>query len=177
MSHARSFAPLAGATASLLILGSMPGQASLAAQQYYAHPRNAFWRIAAELFGCQADAPYGERVAALCRHGVAVWDVLRACRRAGSLDAAIERDSMVANDFDALFAEYPGIDRVFFNGAAAEANYRRLVRPTRALTYVRLPSTSPAQTMAFTDKLAAWSVVTADRRLPWPPSAPTRSHP
>jgi len=170
-------APIVGPDARVLILGNMPSALSLAARQYYGNPRNAFWRIAAELFGCQADAPYGERVAALCRHGVAVWDVLRACRRAGSLDAAIERDSMVANDFDALFAEYPGIDRVFFNGAAAEANYRRLVRPTRALTYVRLPSTSPAQTMAFTDKLAAWSVVTADRRLPWPPSAPTRSHP
>jgi hypoxanthine-DNA glycosylase len=88
--------------------------------------------------------------------GVAVWDVLRFCRRIGSLDSAVQPDSMVANDFAALFAAHPGIERIFFNGAAAEANYRRLVRVDAPVTYRRLPSTSPAHTMRFAAKLAAW---------------------
>ena len=85
-----------------------------------------------------------------------MWDVLRVCRRVGSLDSAIESDSMVANDFGAFFDEYPAIDRVFFNGAAAEKNFRRLAGVDRPLRYRRLPSTSPAQTMRVEDKLAAW---------------------
>jgi hypoxanthine-DNA glycosylase len=152
------FAPLIGERPRLLILGNAPSVLSLAAQQYYGNPRNAFWRIAAELFGFDADADYDERVAALTTAGVAVWDVLRSCRRVGSLDSAVERDSMVVNDFAGFFAEHPTIDRVLFNGAAAEANYRRLVTVDVAVSYARLPSTSPAHTMAFAAKLAAWRI-------------------
>ena len=152
------FAPLIGERPRLLILGNAPSVLSLAARQYYGNPRNAFWRIAAELFGFDADADYDERVAALTTAGVAVWDVLRSCRRVGSLDSAVERDSMVVNDFAGFFAEHPKIDRVLFNGAAAEANYRRLVMVDAAVSYARLPSTSPAHTMAFAAKLAAWRV-------------------
>ena len=106
-------------------------------------------------------------MAALVANGVAVWDVLRSCRRVGSLDSAVERDSMVANDFESFFATIPSIERVFFNGGAAEANYRRLVTVATPLTYQRLPSTSPAHTMPFAAKLAAWR----DRR----PRRPARS--
>uniref|UniRef100_UPI00404016E3 hypothetical protein n=1 Tax=Streptomyces sp. DSM 41540 TaxID=3448657 RepID=UPI00404016E3 len=106
-------------------------------------------------FGFSADAPYPERVASLCTHQVAVWDVLRSCRRVGSLDSAVERDIMVPNDFAAFFARCPTLERVVFNGAAAEANYRRLVG-TPPLPSVRAPSTSPAQTMRYEDKLEAW---------------------
>jgi hypoxanthine-DNA glycosylase len=151
--------PIIGGSPRLLILGNMPSVLSLAAGEYYGNPRNAFWRIAGELLGFPADAPYDDRVAALIDRGVAVWDVLRSCRRVGSLDSAVERDSMVANDFAALSAAWPGIGRVYFNGAAAEANYGRLVRLDRPLTYRRLPSTSPAHTMAFTTKLAAWRAI------------------
>ena len=112
----------------MLILGNMPSVMSLAAQQYYANPRNAFWRITGEIFGFDAGAPYEARTAALRARGVAVWDVLRLCRRQGSLDSAIEPDSMVANDFGTLFDAYPTIERVYFNGAAAEKNFGRLVR-------------------------------------------------
>lgn len=134
----------------------MPGVASLNAHQYYAHPRNAFWRIVGELYGFDAAAPYDDRVAALTGAGIAVWDVLRSCRRKGSLDSAVEPESMVPNDFGALFATHPTITQVCFNGAAAETNYRRLVDPGPATRYSRLPSTSPAHTMRFDDKLALW---------------------
>jgi hypoxanthine-DNA glycosylase len=129
---------------------------SLGVGQYYGNPRNAFWLITGELFGFSPEAGYDDRCAALVRAGVAVWDVLRSCRRVGSLDSAVQRDSMVANDFAALFTTYPGIVRVYFNGAAAEANYRRLVQVQAPVRYGRLPSTSPAHTMAVAAKLAAW---------------------
>ena len=140
----------------VLILGNMPSVMSLAAQRYYANPRNAFWRITGEIFGFDASAPYETRTAALRARGVAVWDVLRACRRKGSLDSAVEPDSMVANDFASLFDAHPAIARVFFNGVAAEKNFGRLVRVDRPIRALRLPSTSPAQTMRYEDKLHAW---------------------
>lgn len=85
-----------------------------------------------------------------------MWDVLKSCRRKGSLDSAVEPDSMVGNDFGGLFVGYPGIRRIFFNGAAAEKNFHRLVRVAPDLPYRRLPSTSPAHTMRYEDKLATW---------------------
>lgn len=151
--------PIADVHARLLILGNMPSVMSLAAGEYYGNPRNAFWRIAAELFDFAADDPYPQRTDALRRHGVAVWDVLRHCRRVGSLDSAVEPDSMVANDFGAFFANHPSIERVFFNGVAAERNFARLVRVDAPVSYVRLPSTSPAHTMRYADKLAAWRII------------------
>jgi hypoxanthine-DNA glycosylase len=148
--------PIIDADARVLILGNMPSVMSLAAQQYYGNPRNAFWRITGEIFGFDPFAAYELRTSALRGNGVAVWDVLRSCRRVGSLDSAVEPDSMVPNDFAPLFDEYPRITRVFFNGAAAERNFTRLVSGAPDLRYRRLPSTSPAQTMRYEDKLATW---------------------
>jgi hypoxanthine-DNA glycosylase len=148
--------PIAGEGAGCLILGNMPSVMSLSGQQYYANPRNAFWRITGDIFGFDASAPYDARIAALTANGIAVWDVLRSCRRAGSLDSAVERDSMVPNDFGGFFEGHPSITRVFFNGAAAEQNFNRLVRVMPDLQYQRLPSTSPAQTMPYAEKLAMW---------------------
>ena len=111
--------PIIGDGAKSLILGNMPSVLSLGAQQYYANPRNAFWRITGEIFGFDASAPYEERVSALVTQRIAVWDVLRSCRRVGSLDSAVEPDSMVVNDFGQFFDQHPSITRVFFNGAAA----------------------------------------------------------
>ena len=99
--------PIIGDGAQSLILGNMPSVMSLGAQEYYANPRNAFWRITGEIFGFDASAPYDARTAALTAHGIAVWDVLRSCRRVGSLDSAVEPDSMVANDFGQLFERHP----------------------------------------------------------------------
>lgn len=151
--------PIIGDAPRVLVLGNMPSAMSLAAAQYYGNPRNAFWPIMGAIFGFDAVAPYDVRTSALQAHGVAVWDVLRSCRRAGSLDSAVESDSMVPNDFHALFDAHPTIQRVMFNGAAAEKNFNRLVRVPTDRRFVRLPSTSPAQTMRYEDKLAAWRVI------------------
>ena len=158
--HVHSFAPIADARATRLILGSMPGAASLSAGQYYAHPHNAFWRIMATLTGAAPDAAYSERVRALQAAKVAVWDVLQSCERPGSLDASIRRDSVVANDFAAFFAQHTRITHVFFNGGAAEASFKwhcaAQLREPR-LSFQRLPSTSPAYAaLRFEHKLAAW---------------------
>lgn len=160
-----SFPPLVSPGARVLILGNMPGGMSLQAQQYYALPRNAFWRITGALFGFDPEARYDERVIALTGAGVAVWDVLKFCRRVGSLDASVEPDSVVPNDFGAFFATHPTIGHVYFNGAAADKNYRRLVAATDGLRYTRLPSTSPAHTTRFEVKLAAWQQITSRTSL------------
>ena len=151
--------PIIDDDARVLILGNMPSVMSLGAHEYYANPRNAFWRIMGAIYGFDADDPYRERTAALTAHGVAVWDVLRSCRRVGSLDSAVEPDSMVVNDFGQLFECHPQITRVLFNGAAAEKNFNRLVPVVPDLQYRRLPSTSPAQTMPYVNKLAAWRLI------------------
>lgn len=160
MSWIQSFPPIAAPGAHVLILGSMPGAASLAAGQYYAHPRNAFWAILGTRFGFPADAPYAVRVAALQVAGVAVWDVLQSCVRPGSLDTAIERSSEVPNDIAGLLARQAGIRCVGFNGGTAEAAFRRHVpaATVAGLRLLRLPSTSPANaSWSFERKLAAWS--------------------
>jgi hypoxanthine-DNA glycosylase len=151
--------PIVGGSPVLLILGNAPSVQSLQAQQYYGNPRNGFWRIAGALFGFDPVTPYGDRVAALIAHGVAVWDVLRTFKRQGSLDSSVERNSMAANDFALFFGEHPGVNRVFFNGAAAESNYRRLVHIESKATFLRLPSTSPANTAPLSAKLAAWRAI------------------
>lgn len=147
--------------ARVLVLGSMPGVASLRQQQYYAHPRNAFWPIAAAVCSFEAQSPYAERCAALMASGIALWDVLQACERPGSLDADIEASTVVPNDFEAFFRAYPTIARVCFNGAKAAALYRRHVLTTLSgisvQEYLDLPSTSPAHAaMSRQDKLARW---------------------
>ncbi len=167
MKRIHSFAPLADARAETLILGSMPGQASLAAGQYYAHPHNAFWRIMAALLSFDVAAPYAERTRALCAARIAVWDVLQSCTRSGSLDAMIAKDSQVANDFAAFLRAHPHIRRVFFNGGTAESCFKRQVLPhlppeiRQVLTCLRLPSTSPAHAaLSLAQKLDAWRCVT-----------------
>lgn len=147
-----------------MILGSLPGAASLAAVEYYAHPRNLFWDLMGELFGAGRDLPYGERVARLTAAGVAVWDVLHQAHRPGSMDADIHPDTLVPNDFGALFAAHPRLRTVAFNGQAAAALFRRHVMPGLPVephrTFVTLPSTSPAHAgRSRAEKLALWRVV------------------
>ncbi|SPM41470.1 G:T/U-mismatch repair DNA glycosylase [Mycobacterium numidiamassiliense] len=155
------FPPAVDHRATVLILGSFPSVQSLANHQYYGNPRNAFWPITGELFGFDADAPYDVRLRALQSHGVALWDVLHKCRRIGSADSAIDPKSLVANDFGELFASYPAIARVYFNGAKACELYRRLVeqRDTDRIDFQRLPSTSPAHAVRPGAKLAAWRAI------------------
>jgi hypoxanthine-DNA glycosylase len=155
----RGFPPVVDDHARVLILGSFPSAQSLAAGQYYANPRNAFWPITSELFGVDANAPYDSRLAALQSHGVALWDVLHKCHRIGSADSAIDPKTLVANNFVRLFVRYPTIARVYFNGAKAADLYRRLAHPVEGIHYQRLPSTSPAHAIRPDAKLAAWRAI------------------
>ncbi|MDT8399356.1 MAG: DNA-deoxyinosine glycosylase [Pseudomonadales bacterium] len=157
------FPAVHGLDARILILGSMPGAASLRAGEYYAHPRNAFWPIMGALFGATPMLPYAERIRVLGEAGIVLWDVLQSCVRPGSLDADIESLSVQINDFPALFARHPDIKWVFFNGSAAERYFRGHVLPKLmhlSLHCRRLPSTSPAHAaLSYTQKLAAWRCV------------------
>jgi hypoxanthine-DNA glycosylase len=165
-----SFAPVANASSRLLILGSMPGLASLRARQYYAHPRNAFWRIIGELYGIDPGAPYRARIAALLAERIALWDVLASCVREGSLDSDIDEASIVANPLADFLRAHPAIGSLCFNGAKAHAAYRKHVLPGLAgggppIVVHRLPSTSPANTsLTYPEKLGAWRAALPPRR-------------
>jgi hypoxanthine-DNA glycosylase len=163
--RAIGFPPLVGDDARVLVLGSMPSVASLAAGQYYAHSRNAFWPIMGRLFNAGPELPYEERIRVLISAKVAVWDVLRECTRQGSLDSAIHVESEFANDFTRFFRDYSDVSHVFFNGTKAETAFRRhlsaeLANGPRRLSFTRLPSTSPAHAgRRFEEKLKAWAAV------------------
>ena len=165
MSMVLGFPPVADSDARVLVLGSMPGERSLRAGEYYAHERNAFWPIMGELVGAGPELPYAERLEKLRAAGIALWDVIAACERYGSLDSDIVGSSVQANDFLAFFAVHRSIARVYFNGGTAEANFRRHVLPGLSgahLQLTRLPSTSPAHAARrYGEKLVAWSVIVA----------------
>ena len=166
MSFARSFPPIAAPNAKILILGSMPGQASLAADQYYAHPRNAFWPIMATLLKFDLNTPYAQRVDILRASHIALWDVLYSCTRPGSLDSDIDPDTLIANDLASFLREHPTIDRVFFNGSKAESCFRKHIKhslATSSTSFIRLPSTSPAHAaLSLEQKLDAWRIILAE---------------
>ena len=153
------FGPVADRRARTLILGSFPSEASLQAGHYYAHPRNQFWPILGEVLGEPlASLPFEERYRRLRAHRIALWDVILACERPGSLDADIR--AARANDFDALLRRAPRLARVLFNGRTAarfEARFAEL-----GLRTVVLPSTSPAHAgVRYAQKLAAWRAALA----------------
>ncbi len=152
------FPPIASDDARILVLGSLPGQRSIAEQQYYAHPRNAFWPIMKALFGIDGD--YETRRRQLISQRVAVWDVLRSSVRPGSLDADIRLDAAKANDFARFFNGHPELRLVVFNGRKAESLFTRFTeaRPLSASArFLALPSTSPAYaSLPYSGKLDAW---------------------
>lgn len=165
MSHVTGFPPVVDLHARALILGSMPGRASLEENQYYAMPRNVFWRIMGDLFGAGPGLPYRDRLKAMLNSRIALWDVLESCYRPGSLDSSIDPSSARSNDFENLFDRYPTIRHVFFNGRKAADIYMREVLPIvekkcSKKSYRALPSTSPAHAaMPYAEKLEEWSVV------------------
>lgn len=165
--RANSFAPVFAADARVLVVGSMPGRRSLAAQQYYAHPRNAFWPIVGGCLGFAPALPYAERLRWLGAAGIALWDVLASCERPGSLDADVRLADATTNDFAWLFAQCPRLLHVLCNGALAHTQFVRRVVPqldaNRTPTVHRLPSTSPAHAgLSAAAKLAAWREGLAD---------------
>jgi hypoxanthine-DNA glycosylase len=151
----RSFPPVADARTRVLVLGSLPGEESLARSQYYANPRNHFWRLIGAVIGSDLIAlPYEERLEALLAAGVGLWDTVGSATRRGSLDGAIRLGR--ANDLAALAAGLPALRAVGFNGGkSASIGLPDLAaRPDLAL--IPLPSSSPAYTRPFEEKLGAW---------------------
>ncbi|MBQ2990675.1 MAG: DNA-deoxyinosine glycosylase [Clostridia bacterium] len=149
----RNFEPVYTPQARVLIVGSMPGVKSLEAQQYYAHPRNAFWPILFDVFGRERTQDYEEKKALIRENGLALWDAAALCEREGSLDSDM-RD-IVYSDFDSLYARCPQIHTVLCNGTAAHTLFLKS-GAAGGRRVLRMPSTSPAYTMAYAKKLEAW---------------------
>ena len=141
----------------VLLLGSMPGVASLQEQRYYAHPRNRFWPLMADICGFDADLPYAQRLQALKAAGIGLWDVIASAERAGSLDAAIR--SPEAADLRGLVAALPHLRAIAFNGGLAARMGRRVLAPVTDVALIDLPSSSPAHVRPLADKAAACAVL------------------
>jgi TDG/mug DNA glycosylase family protein len=160
--------PVVASDCRVLVLGSMPGAASIQAGRYYAHPRNRFWPVMATLAGVAAGARYEERLVALQRAGIGLWDVIGQCRRAGSLDSAIVRGSERPNALVPLIASLGQLRVIAFNGATAASLFRRHVEPQlpqlrQPVQRIALPSTSPAHAAMGVEALReAWNVL-----APW----------
>ena len=164
MPFIESFEPVIGTDPKVLILGSIPGIASLQAQQYYAHPRNAFWPIMAELFDVEWSVEYEIRIQQVKKLPVVLWDTLRACHREGSLDSAITKDRLEANDIIGLLKLQPNIRLIAFNGAASEKYFKqtvaKLLTDDQQVDQIRLPSTSPAHASKnIQQKYEDWKVI------------------
>ena len=161
------FPPISSPSARVLILGSLPGRLSLERGEYYANPQNAFWKIIAARVP-ELPADYAGRVRALTSNRVALWDVLAAATRSGSLDANISDDA-IPNNFRAFFHAHPEIRLIGFNGGTAAKLFERHVMPTlteaqRSIARTTLPSTSPAHaSVSFAEKAARWSAIFDDR--------------
>ncbi|MFO1407416.1 MAG: DNA-deoxyinosine glycosylase [Steroidobacteraceae bacterium] len=159
------FPPVYTPQARVLILGSLPGPESLRQRQYYAQPRNAFWRLMGDLYGAGWHLAYEQRLEALRARRVALWDVCRSARRPGALDQHIDAASVRANDFASLYEDCPTIERICFNGQTAARLYRTHVLPgldarARDLPQVVLPSSSPAHaSLSYEAKLQRWAAV------------------
>jgi TDG/mug DNA glycosylase family protein len=165
------FGSVARADASVLILGSLPGQVSLARGEYYAQPQNAFWRIMGDLVGASRDLPYHRRLHLLIENRIALWDVCAAGERSGSLDSAIRVATVEANDLAAFLRTHPAIGLICFNGRKAKEIYDRLMLQKSLPLFERirhevLPSTSPAHaTMTYEQKLSRWRGILAEACL------------
>jgi hypoxanthine-DNA glycosylase len=154
----RSFPPVVDTQARVLVLGTLPGEESLRRGEYYAHPRNLFWPIIFALFGETPAVSYAERLAFLTTHRVAVWDVCELGERERSADTTIRRER--PNAIDRLLDRHPLIRAVAFNGTTAQRLYDRHFSRRAALSYLALPSTSPAHaTIDFPAKLARWTAL------------------
>jgi len=150
--------PAGSGDARLLILGSLPGEASLRAQRYYAHPRNQFWRLLGAAIGEDLAAmTYEDRIARLAARGIALWDVVGEARRQGSLDGAIR--AVTPNLLADYVASHPQLEAIAFNGSTAARLGRMALAGLGGVRLIDLPSSSPAYTIPFADKLAIWSAL------------------
>lgn len=160
-----SFPPIFSRNATILILGSAPGVQSIKVKQYYGHKRNTFWKIMGEIFEFNYNSPYKDRENMLIHNNVAVWDVIKNCKRKGSLDSNIKQKSIEINNFNDLFNQLNKIEMIFFNGALPEKEYIKRVIPSlhekfKSIPYMRLPSTSPAlASLSYEEKLEKWNAI------------------
>ncbi|MDR3645638.1 MAG: DNA-deoxyinosine glycosylase [Clostridia bacterium] len=149
------FAPIYDADCTVLLLGTMPSPASVAAGMYYSHPQNAFWRLLSQLTGDDAGMTAAEKTAFLLRNHIALWDTLQSCERENALDSEIRAQQ--PNDVAALTRQCPLLRAVFLNGGAAYSYYRKFHRAQITLAYFMLPSSSPTNcTGGYEKKLAGW---------------------
>ncbi|MEN2785719.1 DNA-deoxyinosine glycosylase [Sphingomonas qilianensis] len=155
MTIKRSFPPVVDARTRLLVLGSLPGDASLAVARYYAHPQNQFWRLMAAVIDIDLPGlPYDARLAALLAARVGLWDVVASATRAGSTDAAM-RD-LIGNDLPGLVATLPDLRAIAFNGATSFRHGSRQLAGQTQAALIALPSSSPLHTIGIKAKLASW---------------------
>ena len=156
----RSFPPVVGADARVLVLGTLPGEESLRRQEYYAHPRNLFWPILFALFDAVPQTDYAAKLAFTKARGVALWDVCASGQREGSADATIRHEA--PNAIEGLLEAHSRIRAVAFNGTGARRLHDRHFRRRPGIEYLALPSTSPAHAgLDFAAKLARWSALRA----------------
>lgn len=153
-----SFPSISNQEAKVLILGTMPGIASLSLNQYYGHPRNVFWKLLFRIFEEPYSTDYEIRKKLVLNHNIALWDVLQNCVREGSLDSAIEQE--IPNDFTDFLAAHPKIEKIFFNGQKAAQYFKKYVKVANHYQLMTLPSTSPANAgISFEEKLLVWANV------------------
>ena len=151
--------PIAGRDARLFVLGSLPGDASLAAQRYYAHPTNQFWRLLGSAIGEELQPlDYEQRLERLAERRVGLWDVIASASRRGSLDQAIREAQH--NRIEHLLHDFPDLEAIAFNGTAASSSGRKLIgEPPQHLALIDLPSSSAANTRSFEEKQRAWAAL------------------
>lgn len=159
MNRISSFKPVVGKNPVILILGSMPGAASLEKREYYGHPQNSFWRIMLGLFRNGRPAPYKTRIGLLKRNGIALWDVLGECRRDGSSADSAIKDGR-PNDVAGFLKRHPGIRYIAFNGKTAAEFFKKHHKTGNfSQKIIELPSTSPANAIGHSLKAARWAVL------------------
>lgn len=151
-----SFPPFVNSNTEILILGTIPGVASLDKQEYYANKRNHFWQIMYILFDkLPISEVFEEKIQLLQRNKIGLWDVLQNCERKGSLDIHIKNH--IENNFETLFKEFPSINTLVFNGKESHRYFLKKFGQIEGITYHVMPSTSPANTMSLENKLKIWS--------------------
>ncbi|MCP5452884.1 MAG: DNA-deoxyinosine glycosylase [Spirochaetaceae bacterium] len=157
------FDPVVDDRTRILVVGSMPGTESIRRGEYYAHPRNRFWRMVEAVLGIPSSLPYDDRLRCLNDSGIGLWDVLSSCERRGSMDAYIRRRSEIYNDFASLLRMRRGIRAICCNGVKAYDSFSRHIMPSieasiaERLSIVRLPSTSPANAAyLYEDIVMSW---------------------
>lgn len=153
-----SFPSISNKEAKVLVLGTMPGNMSLTLNQYYGHPRNAFWKLMFTIFDTPFSTDYEERKKLAVTNHIAIWDVLQACERKGSLDSAIKEE--IPNDFKEFLKDHPNIELIVFNGQKAAQFFKKYVKNVEGYKQITVPSTSPANAgISWERKLKEWEVL------------------